>query len=555
MKKLFQSLVIAVLLFLPYSVQAEEITDFRDSITVQADGSFTVKENILYDFGTLERHGIYRTIPFTKTNTQGDVYKLDISRVSVTDKPDVPYLFAKTTDENALTLKIGAANTLVTGEKNYVITYDVSGGLTYFSDHDELYWQVTGTDWTIPIAQASAIVTLPVSDDSVNVQATCFTGTKESTVSDCEVSHQGNQVTATVTRALSPGEGFTVVVGFPKGVVAVLEPQKVVPWSSTLMGKIISILLVIGAFLWYIGLPVWIVVHWFRAGRDPKPPMGEAKAWFDVPKTPSLRPLTPGETGTLLDENADMRDITATIIDLARRGYLKIVETKKNDFTLEKQKIPKDEHLEPFEKLLYDGIFEKKDSVRLKDANLASNVDKTKKALYESVVKEKFFDKNPQTTRTIYIVLGVFGIFTLNFPLILAAFIFGRVMPKKTMLGSQTAAVGRSLKNFITSQDRQFTYQAKKQLLFEKFLPYAIAFGVEKIWAERFKDIRLTEPDWYDGYGHNAFTSIYFINSLNSSMHSVAAAATPTSSSSGFSSGFSGGSVGGGGGGGGGGSW
>ena len=92
--------------------------------------------------------------------------------------------------------------------------------------------------------------------------------------------------------------------------------------------------------------------------------------------------------------------------------------------------------------------------------------------------------------------------------------------------------------------------------MFEKLLPYAVAFGVEKIWANRFKDIQLRQPEWYSGYGSSSrFNSVYFTNSLNSSFSSVRSAATPVSSSTGHSSGFSGGSSGGGGGGGGGGSW
>lgn len=93
---------------------------------------------------------------------------------------------------------------------------------------------------------------------------------------------------------------------------------------------------------------------------------------------------------------------------------------------------------------------------------------------------------------------------------------------------------------------------------FEKLLPYAVAFGVEKIWAKRFADIDMKQPEWYEGYSGYSYSSTNFVRSLDSSFDRVNKAATPvssTSSSSGFSSGFSGGSSGGGGGGGGGGSW
>ena len=80
-------------------------------------------------------------------------------------------------------------------------------------------------------------------------------------------------------------------------------------------------------------------------------------------------------------------------------------------------------------------------------------------------------------------------------------------MPRKTALGSETAGVARSLRNFLASQERQLEFQAKNQMFFEKLLAYAVVFKVEKIWAERFKDIAMKSPDWYQGYGGARFNS------------------------------------------------
>jgi len=145
----------------------------------------------------------------------------------------------------------------------------------------------------------------------------------------------------------------------------------------------------------------------------------------------------------------------------------------------------------------------------------------------------------------------------MNFPLALIAFTFGRAMPRKTIFGVESANISKSLKNFLTSQERQLEFQAKNQTMFEKLLPYAVAFGVERIWAQRFKDFQLKQPDWYSSYDSTrGFNSIIFASSLSSSMSSFRSAATPVSSTTGHSSGFGGGGFsGGGGGGGGGGSW
>ena len=155
--------------------------------------------------------------------------------------------------------------------------------------------------------------------------------------------------------------------------------------------------------------------------------------------------------------------------------------------------------------------------------------------------------------------VAVVAFFTFNIPLGIVAVLFGTYMPRKTITGVDSAVAGRSLQNFLSSQERQLEFQAINQMMFEKLLPYAIAFGVERIWAERFKEIDMKPPDWYESEDISSFNSVLFASHLSSSFSSFQSAATPPSSvrsSSGFSSGFSsGGSSGGGGGGGGGGSW
>jgi uncharacterized membrane protein len=200
-------------------------------------------------------------------------------------------------------------------------------------------------------------------------------------------------------------------------------------------------------------------------------------------------------------------------------------------------------------------MFGSKKELRVKDAKLAVLVESTKDDIYNLVVKEGFFPKNPQSVRNFYIAVGSFAFFTGNFFLAIVAFTFGRQMAHKTEYGAEQAAVGRSLRNFLSSQESQLKFQAEKQMFFEKLLPYAVAFGVEKIWTERFKDLNLHAPDWYQGYDGSTFNTYSFTRSMDSSFSQFRSSATPVSSSTGHSSGFSGGSSGGGGGGGGGGSW
>lgn len=543
------------------AVRAENITTFDTKLTVASDSAMYAEEHILYDFGTLEKHGIYRTIPYIKTNADNKKYKMTIDTFVVTDGNGVPYPTAITTKDSDVNIRIGDANKTISGTHEYDIGYRVLGAFVPFSDHDELYWNITGNAWEVPIEETRATVLLPFAPAKEDVSLACFTGVSGSTTSTgCQITYADGVVTALTTQPLYAGEGLTIVVGFPKGLMTITEAKKVNTWFADTLAVCLGILLSVLGFIWYIGLPIWIMVRWYRVGRDPKGTVGKAHVWFDVPKLPSGRTLTPGETGTVVDETVDMKDITATIIDLARRGYLKIIEEKKNDFYLERlRQSIRGDVLRPFERTFLDGVFPAaKTKIRIKDEDMSSLVQKMKDQLYTGVVSDGLFPKNPQKIRTLYYIIAGFALCTGNIPLAVIAFFFGRNMPRKTTAGADCATVAGALKGFIVSQDRQFAFQAKKQLFFEKFLPYAIVFGVETIWAERFKDLKMVKPSWYDTYDTHPFNSIMFMHTVNRSFtSSVVSSATPTRSSSGFSSGFShgGGFSGGGGGGGGGGSW
>jgi len=566
-KALFFVFFFCFLLTSPAVVRAEKINDFQTNIIINKSGTISVTEKIVYDFETAYRHGIFRYLPTTWKNSEGKKFKLDYKNISIADEKNAPYNYSTSNVDENIKFQIGDAGRTITGVHTYVINYGVNG-LVAYSDHDELYRNITGHDWPAPIEKASVSVSLPENISIDNIRTACYVGSIGSTTTDsCQVEKTPEKTTFT-TGFLSTGQGITIVFGFPKNLITIPEPQPVVSFWETLIGKIVSFLFVCLGIFWYFLYPIWIIVKWFKFGRDPKPIVGEVSAWYDPPKTKSGRFLTPIEVGALVDESVDMRDISSMIVDLARRGYFVIEEKKKGDFYFVRRssneggsKKQKDQLID-FEKKLIQDLFTFGNSVRLKDVEMVTTVEEIKKMVYEDLVKEGYFPKNPQSTRTFYYVIGGLALFTANFFLAAVAFIFGRVMPVKTQLGSDSAMVGKSLKNFLSSQERQLEFlvgksnlPAGRQVMFERLLPFAIAFGVEKIWANRFKDIALKQPSWYQGYDNRVFTSYLLVNSLNSSFSTFKSVATPTRSSSGFSSGFSGGFSGGGSGGGGGGSW
>ena len=562
--KLFSSVALFLLglslfvLVIPISAQniaGEHIAKFEQSIIINTDGTIDVAEKISYDFGNEQRHGIFRTIPYTKLNTDGKKYKMTFENFSVVDEIGAPYKFTQTIERGNITLKIGDPDATITGQHVYEIRYSVSGALTYFSDHDELYWNVTGNEWDVPIAQAQSLIQIPrsiiVSSDTTGL---CYRGEKGST-DQCIAGKVGNTLVFEAS-ALQSNTGMSIVVGFPKGHVAVLEPVLITDFFETFAGRLTILGMVIAGFLWYIVYPLWLPIKWWKVGRDPKHvSIGVVRAWFDPPKKDG-RELTPAEAGTLIDERVDLREIVALLVHMAQRGYIKIHEIKKGDFEL--IKMDKDTakgDLMSFEEKMLTGMFLGKTNVRLKDKQLATLVSNIQNMIYAQTVRDGYFPENPDAIRKKYSVIAGVASVTFNFFLAISASIFGRIMPRKTLEGVHAANIAKSLKNFLVSQERQFEFQADRKMMFEKLLPYAIAFGVEKIWANRFKDLTLNS-EWFQSSSSGVLTAHVLTNSLHSSFaRSFQSAATPVSSSTGHSSGFSGGSSGGGGGGGGGGSW
>ena len=530
------------------SVVGEQIKDYTVNISIQKDGSMNIREDILYYFDS-PRHGIFRNIPFTIRD--GDTrYDMEYKFSDVVDENGKKYKVDKGKSGEQWVLKIGDPDKTIEGDHRYIISYSVKGGLRYFEDHDELYWNITGTEWNVPIRKVTATITLPEDVAENDIKIECYSGAYGSNEKNCTGISNGKSTIFTNTIFLNSYQGLTIVKGFPKGTVAVLLPEKYIPFFERWYGKITLVGIIIGVILWYVILPIYLVIRWFQKGRDPYVGI-PITATYDPPKV-GKRSLTPAETGALMDEHVDKRDLFATIIDLARRGHIKIREPKDKEFHLDKTTPKKKDTLLPFEQTLIDGIFAGVDTVNLKEVKFYTTASKVETELYNLMVTHKFFPKNPRTTRNIYYGIGAVGMFTFNWVLAFIAFVFGRLMPAKTLLGAQTAMQARGLKNFLTSQERQLNFQGDKQMFFEKLLPFAAAFGVEKAWAKRFEAIDLKNPDWYEGTSTGHFNSALFASHLSNSYSSFASSSTPPSSSG---SGFSGGSSGGGGGGGGGGSW
>ena len=554
-----------------YDFEIEKIDSFDTNIVVKNDSSFVVEETIVYNFGNSEdRHGIYRYIPYTY-NRDGNKYNIRLNVSGVYDENNNEYNYTTSKSSGELNIKIGDADKYVSGQKTYLIVYEVSRAINYFDSHDELFWNVTGNGWNVEISKSSASITLPQIVNESDIQIACYTGYYGSEEQDCNFQTLEDIYKFTSEDTILSYEGLSVVLGWSKGVVIEADFSQKLIWFMEDNWPILFpiVVLIVMFFLWY------------TRGRDPEV-RDTIIPFYEAPNN-----MSSGELGTVIDEKVDLKDISATIIQLAVKGYLKIREIeqkkilgKKMDFELIKLKEADSELIE-FEKLIFDGIFGKSKLIKVSELKnkFYKHLAKIKKAMYELVVTNDYFPTNPDKVRNMYtgiatggMFLGTFLLSGLNDSLGTLTFvgvavstviiiIFSRIMPRKTKKGAETHKQILGFKWFlsVTETERLKFHNApeKSPKSFEENLPYAMVLGVEKEWAGQFDDIYLSPPEWYDSSTGNAFGALYLANSLGSmTSNANSVMNSRPSSAGGGTSGFGGGGFSGGGfGGGGGGSW
>jgi len=550
------------------------IEKFHSDITIQPDASFTVTERVDVNFSQ-PRHGIYRDIPIRYRDDLGHTIKTPTHVLSVTDESGKKRKAKTSKKGNIVNIRIGDANRYVQGRQVYIITYRVENAVLFFSDHDELYWNVTGNDWKAPIEVASAHVKLAVPTQSKHLWAAAYTGPFGSKGSAADYETHTNEVAFVTKNPLNIGEGLTIAFGWDKGLTAVPSAWKKFLWAIDVTENWI--------FLFPLLALASMFFLWRRRGRDPR--VRDSMTVMYEPPTFENRSLTPAEVGTLMDEKFDPRDITSTIVGLGVKGYLRIEETKKEgllfdstDYYLKKLKDP-DAQLGPFEKELMTSLFPAQfPGVYVSNLKnrFYTNLGTLKGILYGELIRKKYFLTNPEKVRGTYVMGGlvmmVFGAFAFAFLVpasigkgVMASILMGlpvlffaKFMPAKTKTGASAYMDILGFREFMIRAEKDRLERMGDSHLFSKFLPYAMALDVTDNWAKAFQGIYQQPPEWYvSPVGIRTFDPYTFshsIQSVTSTLSSAMFSAPRGSGSSGGGSG-GGGSSGGGFGGGGGGSW
>ncbi len=554
------------------------IQEFDADVLVNPDATIDVTETIRPRF-TGSWNGIYRNIPVEYRTSQGFNFTLLLDVVSITDDAGNTLRFQQSRERHYQKVKVWVPGA-TEATRTVILKYRVRNGLKFFEDHDELYWNITGDEWDVPIRAATARIYLP--PGVTGLRAVAFTGGYGSREQAASITLGESEVRVQTTRVLNFREGLTVAVGWNPGIVRRPSRLEQVAFFVQSNWQVLLLLSVpLGVFV----LMFWL---WYTRGRDPR-------RRSIAPRYEPPDGLTPAELGTLLDNSPDMRDISATVVDLAVRGYLLIEEkeetkllglrtTKDYIFRLQKKESEwKD--MKAHERALLESLFAggSRSSVELSDLENSFYRDRPgiRDRIFEPLLQRRCYAKRPDKLKQAYLItaaavafLSLWGggfltaIFKLaHFGLIAGAgllsaaiiFGFGWAMPARTLRGTRILEGILGFEEFLSRvEGPRLERMVKTPEMFEKFLPYAMALGVEKNWARAFEGIYKQAPDWYRGAHFDGFSSRSFVSDLGdmSGQAATAMASSPRSSSgSGFSGGgggggSSGGGMGGGGGGG-----
>ena len=590
-------LVASFLLALAAPALAERIQTYGVVIEIEPSGDLLITETLEYDFEGAERRGIFRDVPTTLRWEADDrydrIYPMEVVSVS---SPTAPDEYAVEDIGGGRTrIRIGDPDTYITGAHTYEVVYRIEGGLNGFPDHEELYWNAIGGDWAAPIGSSRVVVRAP----ATITDAACFAGPVGSNLPCLDMATRGSDAIFR-NGELAPFEAFTVVVAVPPGSVERVGPilqerltaTNAIGASPATVGGAIGLGVVliggVGALLWRGGRDVVFrgsqvdQVMGGVAGEEERVGLADADAEAPVEFAPP-EGLRPGQIGTLLDERANTLDVTATIVDLAVRGYLRIEEIPKTwflgkpDWQLVRLTPPGEGQADllQYERTLLTKLFATGDEVLLSDLKntFAPSLKAVQEAMYRDIVKRGWFRERPDKVRARWAGMGIValilsGVATfflatqlrvglIGVPLVVASLMLligASRMPARTAKGTALTRRVRGFRVVIDKAETHMSRWAEEAGVFTRYLPFAIVFGLTEKWAQAFESLGAGQPDtsWY--VSSRPFVYHEFASSLDGFAVSTSGTIASTPGGSG-GSGFSGGSSGGGGGGGGGGSW
>ncbi len=504
---------------------------FDVDIQIDASGNFRVTERqvIAFPVGTFTRAS--RNIGLDSVVDIRDVAISEGDRsysLAQTSASRTPNTFS--TERSASNLKIEWYFSQATGQRRtFAIAYTVVGGLRINADVDVLDWTALRPDLSADAVTSAVTVQLPRAVDAASLKA-------DSRGAPATVRVVDGRTVRFDAGAVNRGKGLEVKVSFPHGLVSAtaapwqtrFEQQQAIQQRSTAVQNFVTLASFVFGLLILIGGGLGLYLLWYLRGRDRY--TGLVAEYLREPPSD----ISPGVVGTLLDERADLHDVLATFEDLGRKGALHIDEVQTpgvmgfgggRDFVIEQRE--SGAALSAFERTLVGTIFMNgtgQTRMSTVKAQLTAAMPRFGQELYAEVVALGYFTQSPEATRQRYrrlglLLLGVafFGWLALIFTvgsaaggLTLAAIPLGiiglalvglaRAMPAKTALGAEEAAKWQAFKRYLANLE-QYDNLAEARGIFERYLPYATAFGLEQGFIRKFASVDTPAPSWYGGGG------------------------------------------------------
>lgn len=553
-RRIFLTVLFATLLWLtglaPVAAQARSVFWERWDVLIDhvdiTSNRFKVTETYNIVFSGTFRFG-QRVIPLTNIENIGSVEVQEGNqdlRASCSEQAGT--YCVENTDEG-LSITYFFTQSITNSSQTFTIKYTVDGALRVYPDGDQLWWIAIPSDhFGFSIASSTITVQMPQGygprEGIDPVETYGVTGT---------VDVRGTRVTATASRQIVGDETFEIRVQYPHN-----SSARVPVWQAgydqqrtydETIGPIVTVGLIALSLLLLIGGILGVYGLWYTRGRDPK--VGPVPEYLSEPPTK----LRPGLVGTLLDEKADMRDVISTIVDLAQRGYIVIEETqnegifgigRSSTFTFKRTDKPMTD-LRDFEMRVVNAVF-KGGSLMERSLDSMRNVffalvPQLQSSLYSTLVEDGLFTTSPQSIRAMWSGIGVALLviaFIAFFPASgladdigtvlfcvpaavgivgLVALIVGQHMPAKTRKGAEDAAKWRAFGEYLENLEK-YSGVEEAARNFDVYLPYAIAFGLDRAWVKRFSRVSTVPiPTWYYPVylggpyhgGYTAGTSLY----------------------------------------------
>lgn len=527
------AIAIALLVaLLPGSAAAQQQELFWErydtTIDLHEDGSFTVTEDQIINFASGSFSEGFAVIPLDRVEDINNIQVSEDGQQYERGSGD-PGTFQVTDfgDEIEILWWFDEAS----GEtRQFTIQYDVAGGLRVYPEtgREQLWWRAIDTDFAADVRQSVVTMNLPGPVTEAELAAEIYTLETE----DTSIEMPDADTIIFTANNLSQGDAFEARAEFPD-----MTAASVPSWQAASDAeaereerlrpfKAIANLGFLGlGLLMLVGGPIAIYSVWQSRGKDPQVVLP-----IDILREPP-DDLLPGAVGVLVDERADDHDVIATIVDLCERGVVHIEEsssdlmgiTLNRDWTL--RKTGTTEGLTEYEKETLDAVFGSRDEVELTKIRerFSSRQAKVKEAMYDELVEHGYFPRNPETTRRQwrmggYVLLGVsvaFGFFLAGAisgfaPLVWVPVVAGGIlgliliatanrMSRKTEQGAEAAARWNAFRRYLVEIERyQDVNEAKA--VFSMYLPYAVAFGLERTWVRKFSQIDTPAPHWYGPY-------------------------------------------------------